>query len=579
MKKSGKLIIGLTCLAAANAIYYGFFGLERQRMETLYNDYTWYFIAVALFLWVQQLIRQLPALEEFKEGFRRHAFPLLAALGITLAGLFAAPPDFRILADETNLLGMSMAMYDEHACYNPTQAVSYYHGMNRVISKVTDMRPGFFPFAVSALHSATGYRSANAFAVNAMAGFACLFLLYYLVQMPFGRFWGVVAMLLMAAFPLFLLYMTSAGFEVFNLAWALVFLLLLERFIRRPVAENAELMLLLLPLLAQTRYESALAVFCAVPVVFWRLAGPEYDRFSMRLVVWPLLFVPVAWLRVITFSQQAFQVSNIEQAFGFDLFIKNIGQALPFFTGSKAAFGMVPLVAFSAIAGFATLLFDWQDRQRHVPAETQSLRVFYEDRAILLAVALFFALHAGARFAYFWGDMTLQYTSRLGIIFLPVLAFLAVYMLRRLTSLLGTGRSWAAIGAVLLLLHGWPVAGQNLAVRDIIFYREFKTVREFLQREFPYKKDYIVVSEQSNALVPLRYNSFTVAHLNANLDSVRRDLQNRTWRFLLIVQKIETDSGQAVENSAVSTDLHLETLYESQLSVNRILRISRHKPE
>ncbi|MDD3146479.1 MAG: glycosyltransferase family 39 protein [Candidatus Riflebacteria bacterium] len=578
MNKSGKTMVWLACVAAAVAIYFGFFGLERTRMETLYVDYTWYFVAAALFVWLQQLFTRLPTYEVLNNGIRRHALPIVTAFALTVAGFLASPPDFRILADETNLLGMSMAMYDDHACYNPTQAVSYYHGMNRVISRVTDMRPGGFPFMVSALHSLTGYRGSNAFAVNAIAGFLSMLLLYYLVQMPFGRFWGITAMLLLASYPVFLLYMTSAGFEVFNLMTALIFLVLLDRFIRRPAASSAESMLLLLPLLAQTRYESALAVLCALPVVFLRLPAAEYAHFSLRLVIWPLLFMPAAWLRLVTFSQQAFQVKEIDQAFGFDLFVKNIQKALPFFTGSERAYGMVPVITFFAVAGLVWLLLDWQLRRQSAKDPLASAS-FSADQSMLLFSALFFALHAAARFAYFWGDMTLQYTSRLGIIFLPVLVFLSVYLMRRLTNLFALGKNWAVVGAFLLLIHCWPVAGQNLAVRDILFFREFKTVREFLQREYPDKKDYIVVTEQSNALVPLRYNSFSVGHLNANLESVKRDLKNRTWRYLLLVQKIETESGKAIENSGVSADLVLETLYESQLSVNRILRISKYRPE
>jgi len=571
MNRSGKIMVWLACAMTPVALFYGFRGFDRDRMETLYCDYTFYFIAAALFIWLQQVFAQLPPVAEMTSRFRRHLPALGVALTITVAAVFASPPDFRILADETNLLGMSMALYDDRACYNPTQVVSYYHGMKRVISKVTDMRPALFPFAVSAVHSLTGYRAANIFVVNALAGFFALFLLYYLIQKPFGRFWGLVAMLLLAAFPVFVLYMTSAGFEVFNLMFALIFLLLLLRFIKYPAAATAETMLLLLPLLAQTRYESALAVLCAVPAVLLWLPRGEFSRFSLRLVLLPFLFLPVAWLRVITFSRQAFQVKDIDQAFGLDLFIKNVQRALPFFSGSDRAYGMVPVVTFLALAGLIYMLSGWAARRSDKPADKTSIN-------FLLVAGAFFLLHAIARFAYYWGDMTLQYTSRLGIIFLPALVFLAVCLLYRLSSLFAWGKGWAVVGAMLLIIHGWPVAGQNLAVRDILFYREFKTVREFLQREFPDFKDYIVVSEQANALAPLRYNTFTVRHLNANIDSVKRDLRNRTWRYLLVIQKIETSSGTAIENSAVSSEFALETIYESQLAVNRIIRISRHNP-
>jgi len=579
MNNKAKAILILTTLTSAMAVYYGFFGIDKVRMEQYYNSYTWYFLAFALFLWVQRCFSLLPVPAEIRQRLNRHLWPGLLAAGLSVAAMFASPPDFRILADETNLLSMAMAMYDEHACTNPTQMVSYYHGMRRVISQVTDMRPGLFPFAVSALHSLTGYRPENAFAVNAMAGFACLFLVYYLIQLFWGRFWGTVAMLLLGSFPVFVLYMTSAGFEVFNLAFVLVFLLLLNNFIRTATAGNAEALLLLLPLLAQTRYESALALFCAVPVILRRLHASEYGNFSLRLVILPLFFLPVAWLRVVTFSQQAFQVSSIDQAFGFDLFVKNIRRALPFFSGSERAYGMVPIIFFMSVAGFVWVFFDWQARHCETAKDRQAALTYRADRLFLLAGAWLFTLHAAARFAYYWGDMTLQYTSRLGIVFLPVLVFLAVYLLRRLTVMFAWNRGWAAIMAVLVLLHGWPAAGQNLAVRDILFYREFKTVREFLERNFPDRKDYIVVTEQSNAMTPLRYNTFTIGHLNACADQIKQDLKNRTWRYLIVVQKIENDTGRCVDNSEVNPGFVLETLYESQLSINRKLRISKHIPE
>ena len=231
MNSKAKVILTLTALISVMAVYFGFISFDKALMEQYYNGYTWYFLAFALFLWLQQCFNLFPTPAEIRQHLGRHLWPGLLAAGLSVAAMFASPPDFRILADETNLLSMAMAMYDEHACTNPTQMVSYYHGMRRVISQVTDMRPGFFPFAVSALHSLTGYRPENAFAVNAMAGFTCLFLVYYLVQLFWGRFWGTVAMLLLGSFPVFALYMTSAGFEVFNLAFVLVFLLLLNRFI------------------------------------------------------------------------------------------------------------------------------------------------------------------------------------------------------------------------------------------------------------------------------------------------------------------------------------------------------------
>jgi hypothetical protein len=88
----------------------------------------------------------------------------------------ASTPEYRILADETNLLGMASAMYDEHMTYNPTEVMYYFHGRRREINHVTDMRPAFFPFLVYLGHTVLGYSSNNGFVINGIAAFALLFI-------------------------------------------------------------------------------------------------------------------------------------------------------------------------------------------------------------------------------------------------------------------------------------------------------------------------------------------------------------------------------------------------------------------
>ncbi len=551
------------------ALYLGFVAFDKATMESYYRNSAFYFVLVAFVLFVQQLIACRPDPSSAMGWFRRHWQAILLALGLSVLTLLASPPDFRILADETNLLGTSLAMYESHSCYLPVQAWNYHHGFRRTISSVVDMRPAFFPFLTSLAHSIMGYSHNNAFVVNAVAGFLCLFLVYYLSQQWLGRFWGSIAMLFLASYPLFTLYMTSAGFETVNLLCALLLFWLIARFLTNPEAKKAEAVFLLLPLLAQTRYESVLAVFVVLPVILWLLPVKQYEQLSFRTLAVPLLFIPVGWLRIITFSHKAFQVSSLEEAFGIELFIKNLRLAVPFFFGSERAYGMVPLLAFLAVAGLTWLIQDFFEKRNRIEKPTVWLFAF---------VCGFMILHAAARFFYFWGNMTLQYTSRLGIIFLPCLVFLAVFFLRRCFATLFLSRSWALVLAIGLLVHGLPVAGQNLAVREIYYFREFKSVREFLQKSYPHKNEYIIVSDLSNLYVPLQYSAISPDYLVGNLPELKRALEKRTWQFLLVIQKVDYKTGEPSPGSKLGDEFSLQTIYETQLNVDQLLRISRFNP-
>lgn len=567
-QRRATVIIGSTLVLSFLSLYFGFRGLASASMESLYRSCTWYFLLFAFLLWLQKLTTFVPPLQEQPAIWHWHRPAAAVAFVLMILAVLASPPDFRILADETNLLGMSQAFYEEHSCHNPTQSLNYYHGIKRTISSVVDMRPALYPFLTAAVHALTGYRPENAFVVNGLAGFLILLLVYLLVQQWFGRFWGICSMLLLAAFPLFVLYATSGGFETVNLLFALITIGLCWHFICRPQADRAEVLFLTLPLLAQTRYESALSVLCVVPLVLFYLPRPEYARLTWRTALVPVLFLPVAWLRVVTFTQRAFQVESVEQAFGLDHFWANLQNALPFFAGSERAYGMVPLLAVTALAGLIWLLVD-KFRQSHEERNKSVFAVF---------TVLFFALHAAARFAYFWGDLRLQYTSRLGLIFLPLLVFLSIYLLYRLTGALQLNRNWVIPGAILLVIHGWPVAGQNLAVRDIFYYRELKTVREFLQQHYPNPKGYILVADLSNLYVPFNYSSVTPAWVAASSDEVARSLEKRTWQHLLVIQKINIATNTPAPGSEMPARFALKTLYESQLNSEKMLRISLHEP-
>ncbi|MDD2623465.1 MAG: hypothetical protein PHQ02_01405, partial [Candidatus Riflebacteria bacterium] len=94
----------LSVLSAVAACYLGFGGLPYGTMYELYQNYAYYFVFAGFFIWLQLLFSFLPEKRRVLAFLRFHFMPLSVSLTVTFLILIASTPDFRILADETNLL-------------------------------------------------------------------------------------------------------------------------------------------------------------------------------------------------------------------------------------------------------------------------------------------------------------------------------------------------------------------------------------------------------------------------------------------------------------------------------------------
>jgi hypothetical protein len=114
-------------------------------------------------------------------------------------------------------------------------------------------------------------------------------------------------------------------------------------------------------------------------------------------------------------------------------------------------------------------------------------------------------------------------------------------------------------------------------VRDIFYFRELKTVREFLQQRYPNPKGYILVSDLSNLYVPFNYSSVSPEWVAANAEEVINSLKRGTWQHLLIIQHVKISSEEPLPGSEMPAEFVLKPLYESQLSPEKLIRISMYE--
>lgn len=597
----------LTIIAILLSFFVGF-KLPEEMMRKIYIDYIYYILLFNVLFWLFSFIRTRTKsfFEDLASYWKNHKLAVFVALILVIIGSIVSKPDFRILADETNLLSVSQALYENRECRNYTSVLYYYFGFKNVIRAELDKRPALFPLTVSFIHSFTGYRPENIFIANIIAGFFSLLFIYHLISYKFGKFWGICGMLLLSSYPVFVLYYTSGGFEVFNLLFSLILFWLLIKFLKEPTAVYAECIFLFLPLISQTRYESVTAVFCVLPVVFLMLPWKEYLKFSYKLILTPLFFIPIAWLRILTFNIKALEAEDKGSAFSFDFFKANLEKAGLFFIGKDLAFGAVPIVTFVAIAGLIWASIDLiigffrrkpttsevddslknsddlgnTDSEVDISENEKTTNNTYSYTNIMKpilfwsSITLFYVFHAIIRFAFWGGDFTLRSSSRLAVIFLPIFVYFTVRFCYGLYSKFNVRKIYSLLCIICLLFAYLPVAGQNLGVRDLTLYREFRATREYLKEYLPNKNEYILVADRSNLYVPLKYNSISFDYLNDRFNVVSNNFYNRTYSYLIVAQLIKKDTNEPISTCRVPKELNLKTLYETQIMVNQYLRIS-----
>jgi hypothetical protein len=388
-------------------LYLGFGPLPIETLETLFHACAFYLVFFAVLIWTWTLLPR----SFHCESLLPHLPALILACLLTACILALSPSRLRILYDETNLLGVSLAMLEDHSCYIPTQAI-FDGSAPHFLASEWGIRPFVFPFFLYLLHLAQGYALGHVYVLNALAGFAALFGFYLLMQCFFSRPLAAIAMALLAAYPVFSLWTTSGGFEIVNLSLALLAFYQLHALITTRGHLHATRLVFTLVLLAQVRYEGVLFLFAIGPVaVFhcWKHADARPGKIA--LLAMPLL-LPLAWQRALYSGAYAFMVAENEPMFGFHHFASNLGHAFAFFSSSQAAYGTLPaLFSLSAIGSLIGLSHLWQNRARLSPA------VLLVSSAAALALLFQLSVIMG----YHRGNLTRPYSLRLGIIFLPFL--------------------------------------------------------------------------------------------------------------------------------------------------------------
>ena len=541
--------------------------LPHQWLKPVFNYSAYYFVLTAFVIWGALIIRITGG--RVRAMLREHYAGLLLCLGIMTLVFHLSPPQFKILADETNLVGVSMAMHKDKTVSVPLQGLAIDYTDYDYTGGI-DQRPPGFPFFISLIHALLGYSAYNGFILNFVAGVLVLFFLYMLLARKFSACYGVLGVLLTAACPIFTFWSTSSGFEVLNLFFVVFVFAVLYEFLKTRLVERAELLFLSLVLLAYCRYESAVFIIGLLSLAPWFATRRMIGQYRLPTLLCPLLLLPLIWQRRLYFfsgailvgdgrqtADQLFSLANLARHFSSNLFV---------LSGLNPECGFVPALFILAVAGMYAVL-----KRLILPADrlsrvSQALTIYG-----LVCAVLLFLLYS----AFYWGDFSTDIDNRLAMVFIPFLVVPAVYLVYRLVGVAGGfWKGTAVFLAVILIIQYRPVAEKQKLVQGKSLTYEYNSVLGFIEKNYdPDRDKLLIISDRPNFYAIHKAGSVGFDFANRRVKQLRR-LKQIYYSNILVLQRPEPSSGRLPPGQSLPDEYRLRHVKDIPVGPGYCVRIS-----
>ncbi len=503
---------------------------------------------------------------------REHAAGLIAALAVGAIAVLAINAEFRVLADEANLVGTSKHLYFQRTANFPVTGKWYYETY-WTLGSVTARRPALYPFLVSLLHVVGGYRVEHAFHLNALVLVVLVFASYRLAKSFGGEVFGLTTALLVGAHPNLLIAARSGGFDLLATCLLVVTAQSFWEATKDPSPRRIAVLFLHLCLLANVRYEGwALLLLGLVLVFATRVARLTALRgYGWLYSLSPLLLLPRYWQTVAKADDQEQPLSA--SLFSFEHFWNNWRD---FFSLLERPFDPdaphSPLVILLAIAGLVLIA--------HRLIGALRTRTFARGNLQMLAFVLGFV---GAQvvicFAYFWGRPLHPASARLFLWLDVTLAFLAGWVLtvmgrRLLVPVAALGRrSGAPVPlaiALALFAMAVPAAQEARFINALGLTRQAAQVWRYLDGLGT--RRILVLSDRPGLYAIHDYGALSIVNPPRNL---LYELSRHLYEDIYLIQEVNLAAHQPEPKFNPWPDVATETMLEFQNSATSSIRIAR----
>ena len=562
--------LGLFGLAAVTAVYFGFIGWAPETGGMLVKRFGYYVLGLTFGLWLVALW-QLSQQRCGAMGIsRREGWGAGLAIGLlTLLAFNAEPFRSKVLFDEFVLQSTAFNM---HYFRDTATMVRGYDILGVFVStdNFLDKRPNFYPFLVSLVHDFTGYRTANAYWLNAALLPLTLALAYYQGRRLAGQWGAWLALLLLGSLPLLGQNATGSGMELLNFFMILAVIALGGAYLRQPDHVRLSALVLGTLLLAQSRYESAVYV---LPVA--GLIGLGWWRRGTVIISWPtvlapLLLVPCALQnKVLNNTRWMWELkADQETRFSLDYLNKNWAGAIDFLFSTSQRYANSLTLSWLGCAALVGLI-GYSLRQRAV------LRTLAEDQLALVWLGLGVIGNTGLTFFYYWASFNDPMASRLSLPLHLVFAFAVV----------GAGgllaRRWSGVRTILIGLALLAVVTATSRFAQPLYSHtgidEIEWEKRFVLARPP--GDRLILTNKSTLpWLLLKIPSILVGRGQLMAERLQYNLAAGTFQEVLVTQTFRPTTAEGDHQLPLADQLPknftLEFLAERRFGT-RITRISR----
>jgi hypothetical protein len=497
---------------------------------------------------------------------------------VVVAGLFLTsrePAEFKVVMDEPMLMAISQGMHVHRSTTIPARSYTV-AGVKEYWGGFQDKRPLLFPFILSLVHDAAGYRVENVFWLNKVLVFVVLILAWQLGRRLDLQFGGELMMLWLCGWPILAQNACGGGFEIFNLMLVLLFCAAVWQFLARSDYDTEAFLLCSCLLLAHTRYESVVYLFVFAGI--WLARSIRNRRWSLSwfAVIAPLFLVPILWQRSV-FSSSAgesaweFRGGN-DHAFGLDYIRSNLEHACHFLVTPNAElagsgfFGVLGLLALIALG---ICLF------RAIPQKDPMAPKFKAVLWVVGGVLLGFAV----LLSYHWGQLDDPVASRLVLPLVAVMG-LAICVIRPL--LLPTvhmGRLILTAFALWIAGYALPVMNQHRYSQNNIHTAIFRWAHEEIAHTGA--RSPLVISFHERLWSVYGVQAMSLADAAVRLPQIEFHRSVRTFDEVFLIQHLIDDFSTRqkvpLSGSRFANGVELETVAERSFYPFNLVRISRVK--
>lgn len=567
-EKQIMLLFNRLLVMAAPLLYFATF-LNTDFARNFYSYGGYYLICGLFILWIISIM-QCAWHEKFsiKSWLSSYKIGILVSIVIIAVVFLSIKPILRVLADETNLLGVSKSMVYGKRTDNVTMGKWYYDNFYP-LSGGMDKRPLLFPFFTSLIHSLLGYRAENVFILNALVLFSLLLLIYINMKNAFGEIWGISSVIILASQPMVIQCATSGGFDLLSSLFLVICFCCLKAFLEKPLSVLRFRMLWAsLLMFSSVRYEGAASFFLAILILaLLRYIKIGFFKEGINVIYF---YTPMALLSnylaaVLIANPLQVEEAKNATAFALEYFIKNniyFCKSLVDYHFSLPYAAIVNAIGIVAIFYFTYRFFEGKYSKNNSRMHLIAISAI----CLLLNLTFYTSCYAGLSNHPSLSRYFLSY-----VIVLSILAVMLMYSI----DFFKKRPVYVILFSIAMFILYHPVSVEDRFSRTQTLPREYRFVMYYLEQEG--RKDnnsFVVVTSRPGMYTVHNYGAVDFNNAN-NRDDLLNQFNNRLFSDIFVVQSIEYKTQKPAKGYELNKKYVLKTIAEGQIDSEKFIRISR----